>query len=233
MRETDRIIDAYARRALAARDERYSPQDPANAFLFATRERDLAGLLRRHALMPLAGRRILDAGCGSGGVLRDLVRLGADARLCAGIDLLPDRVASARDGTPEMGIAAGTAAALPYRDGSFDIALQFTLMSSVLDPAMRQAIAAETLRVLRPAGVLVWYDFLWNPGNPDVRGIRLGELRALYPGCRVDAQRVTLAPPLLRLAARVSTRLCRALDAVPAFRSHYLAAVWTPVKAAL
>jgi SAM-dependent methyltransferase len=223
--ETDRIREAYARRGERGADERYSLNGPANAYLFASRERDLASLLRRHRLMPLAGRDILDVGCGNGALLRDLVRLGADAERCVGVDLLTERIDAARDAEPSMRFECADASTLPFADASFDIALQFTLISSVLDTSMRRAIASETMRVLRPGGVLIWYDFLWNPGNRDVRGIRLGELRALYPGCAIDARRVTLAPPLLRICARASPALCRALDAVPPLRSHYLAAV--------
>lgn len=98
-------------------------------------------------------------------------------------------------------------------------------MSSVLDGETRRRIAAETLRILRPGGLLVWYDFIWNPLNRDVRGLRLGEIRALYPGCALDVRRVTLAPPLLRPLARLSMRLCRVVEAVPFLRSHYLIGV--------
>ena len=229
MRETDRIRDAYARRAVRGADERYSLDDPAyryaNRYLFERRERDLIALLRRHALIPLAGRAIIDVGCGNGALLRDLVRLGADADRCHGVDLLPERIEAARERDPRMTLQTGEASSLPYDDASFDIALQFTLLSSVLDDAMRRAIASETLRVLRPGGVLVWYDFVWNPRNRDVRGIGPGELRALYAGCRIDARRVTLAPPITRRLARVSTKLCTALERVPLLRSHLFAAL--------
>jgi ubiquinone/menaquinone biosynthesis C-methylase UbiE len=213
---------------VSGRDDRYSLDDPVNAYLFAQRERDLIALLRRHKLLPLAVRDIIDVGCGNGALLRDLVRLGADAGRCTGVDLLQERVQAAREADARMSISCGDASSLPYADASFDLALQFTLLSSVLDVSMRRAIASETMRVLRPGGMLVYYDFLWNPGNRDVRGLRLGDLEALYPGCHIDAHRVTLAPPLTRVIARISPAVCRALEAVPLLRSHYLAAVIKP-----
>jgi SAM-dependent methyltransferase len=228
MRETERIREAYARRAERGADDRYSLDDPANRYLFQRREHDIVALLKRHALLPLAGRDIIDIGCGNGALLRDFVRLGADANRCHGIDLLPDRIDAAREREPRMTLTAGDASSLPYPDRSFDIALQFTLLSSVLDAEMRRAIASETMRVLRPRGVLIWYDFIWNPGNRDVKGIGLAELRRLYPACSVDARRATLAPPITRRLAGVSPALCRALEAVPLLRSHYLAAVRKP-----
>ena len=228
MSETDRVRDAYARRAERGADERYSLDDPANRYLFARRERDLIALLRRHVLLPLAGRDIIDVGCGNGALLRDLVRLGADPERCHGIDLLPDRIETARDSDPRMTLEPGDGSALPYPDASFDIALQFTLLSSILDASMRRAIATATMRVLRPGGVLIWYDFIWNPGNSDVRGIGVSELRRLYPNAHIDARRATLAPPITRRLARISPALCRALEALPLLRSHYLVAVRKP-----
>jgi SAM-dependent methyltransferase len=225
MRETERIREAYARRAARGADERYGLEDPANRFLFERRERALIALFHRHHLLPLAGRDIIDVGCGNGALLRDLVRFGADAERCHGIDLLPERIEGARGADGRMTLRTGDASALPYADASFDIGLQFTLLSSVLDGGMRRAIASETLRVLRPGGVLICYDFTWNPGNRDTRGIRLGELRRLYAGCVVDARRVTLAPPIARRLAGLSPRLCGALETLPFLRSHLLAAV--------
>lgn len=185
----------------------------------------MLALLQRRGLLPLADKRILDVGCGNGEVLRDFVRYGASPRLVAGLDLLPERVISAAPRTPSIACAVGDATALPFSEATFDIALQFTLLSSVLNDETRRRIAVETLRVLRPGGTVIWYDFIWNPGNRDVRGIGLPEVRALYPNSELDASRVTLAPPISRRVARVSATLCRPLEAIPWLRSHWLIAI--------
>jgi SAM-dependent methyltransferase len=228
--EAQRVRAAYARRAEQGADDRYALTDPANLYLFQRRERALAELLRRHRLLPLAGRRILDAGCGNGALLRDLQRLGARTSDLAGIDLLAERVAAARSANPAIAVAQGDATRLPYRDGSFDMALLFTVVSSILDQGVRRAVAAETMRVLRPGGVIIWYDFTWNPRNRDTRGVRLSELRTLFEGCDVDARRITLAPPIGRLVAPRSFMLAAALESIPLLRTHYLAAVTKPLR---
>ena len=225
MSEADRIKDAYARRAKAGADDRYSLDDPANRYLFERRARDVQALLRRQRKGPLAGKDIVDIGCGNGAVLREFVTWGAEPRRCSGIDLLPERVEAARARSPQMAITAGDASALPWNDASFDVALQFTLLSSVLDATMRQSIARETLRVLRPAGLLIVYDFTWNPLNRDVLGLNAKALRGLYAGYSVDGRRVTLAPPITRRLAHFSPSACAALERLPFLRSHVLAAV--------
>ncbi|HVY91601.1 MAG TPA: methyltransferase domain-containing protein, partial [Bryobacteraceae bacterium] len=117
------------------------------------------------------------------------------------------------------------ASTLPWPDASFDLACQFTAFSSVLQPAMKLAMAAEMLRVLRPGGAVLWYDLrLNNPRNPAVRAIPLEEIAALFPGCPIDAERQTLAPPLARAVVPHSEALASFLEGIPALRSHNL--VW-------
>ena len=50
---------------------------------------------------------------------------------------------------------------------------QATVFSSTLDRRMRQNIAREMLRVLKPEGIVLWYDYhVNNSRNPDVRGVK-------------------------------------------------------------
>src|SRR5947208_4432747 len=98
--EADRARDAYARRAELGLDARYDYWQPANLFIYQSRERALLSALRDAGLLPLAGRWVLDVGCGDGAVLRDLLRYGAKAEDLSGLDLLPERVERARALTP-------------------------------------------------------------------------------------------------------------------------------------
>ena len=82
------------------------------------------------------------------------------------------------------------------------------------------------LRVLKPAGAIIWYDFrVDNPRNPNVRGIGAREIRSLFPGCAVRLSRVTLAPPIARAFVRLSWPLALMLESVPFLRTHYLALI--------
>ncbi len=226
-REAERVRAAYARRAKLGLDNRYAYWEPANLFTYQSRERALLKALRAASMLPLAGRRILDAGCGDGAVLRDLLRYGAVAGDLHGIDLLPDRVERARELTPGAHIEAGDVQQMPYEDASFDLVLGFTLLSSVTDPAARSRVVAEMLRVAKPGGLIVIYDFWLNPFNRDVKALRRDDLRAAFAGREIDFYGTTLAPPLSRILTKapggwVASTL---LEVIPFLRTHYVAAI--------
>lgn len=223
--ELDRIRAEYARRDRdpAVRD-RYSPFRPDALFAAQTRERAVLRLLGQAGYEPLDRVSVLDVGCGEGGVLADLIRWGADpARLC-GCDLLPGRVGAARRVLPAATrLAVADGGALPYPAASFDLVLQFTMLTSVLDDPLRQRIAAEMWRVLRPDGAILSYDFRFRrPDNPAVQAIQPRELCALFPQGACQTRRVTLAPPIARALARWSWLACELLAWVPWLRTHDL-----------
>jgi ubiquinone/menaquinone biosynthesis C-methylase UbiE len=224
MAELDRIRAEYARRARDPHLEgRYSPFRPDVQLALQMRERATLEVLRRAGFEPLAGLDILDMGCGEGQVLLDLLRWGADAEHLHGCDLLPGRLAAARRRLPAAtALAVANGGALPYPAARFDLVLQFTVFTSVLDATLRQEIAAEMWRVLRPGGAVLWYDFRFQGRNPAVSAIHPRQVRALFPRGRFISRRVTLAPPLARPLARWSRPAAELLACIPWLRSHDL-----------
>jgi SAM-dependent methyltransferase len=224
--EAGRIRDVYARRAEQGMDARYAYWEPANLFIYQYRERALLSALRAANMLPLTGRRVLDAGCGDGGVLRDLLRYGAAESDLRGVDLLTDRVAQAQAALPQADIEQGDVRALRFADASFDLVLAFTLFSSILDDGIRRRVAAELMRVTRPNGRILVYDFHVNPTNPDVRPLRRADVRWLFPG-QVVFRGTTLAPPLTRALVNLpgGWLACTALEVIPFLRTHFLATV--------
>ncbi|MGE0448382.1 MAG: class I SAM-dependent methyltransferase [Vicinamibacterales bacterium] len=222
--EEARIRDVYGRRGTVRRD---SPVEPGQLFMLQERERKVLALLARRDLGRLEHVRILEVGCGTGQWLRDFVKWGATPERICGVDLLPDRIAQARQLCPAgMVLTVGSAAALDHPDGSFDIVLQSTVFTSVLDGAVRKQIADEMRRVTRPGGFILWYDYHVNsPANPDVRGVDRREIERLFPSCRITLERVTLAPPLARGVAPYSHAACELLNLIPLLRTHYLGAI--------
>ncbi len=225
--EARAVAERYARRGAA---DRYDPRRPEVWQERQARQRALLALLARHRPGPLAALDLLEIGCGHGDNLLELVKLGFDpARLVAN-ELLPARAAAARARLPAaIALHAGDALQLALPDASFDLVLQSTVFSSLLDDAFQQRLAERMWRWLRPGGAVIWYDFTWdNPRNPDVRGVPLARMRALFPGAAIDARRVTLAPPLARAVVRLHPGLWRLLHALPPLRTHVLAWIEKP-----
>jgi ubiquinone/menaquinone biosynthesis C-methylase UbiE len=223
--EAERVRQAYARRARLGLDSRYDYWTPANLFVYQSRERELIRLLARSGLLPLTGRRVLDVGCGDGGVLRDFVRLGASPADLSGVDLLPERIDRARELTPGARFEVADGQALPFADGEFDVVLGFTLLSSVASESARIRIATEMARVCSPGGAIIIYDFWVNPFNREVRPLRRAHVRGLFQGWQCVFASTTLAPPLVRaLAPLPGGRIaCSLLEVLPFLRTHFLA----------
>jgi SAM-dependent methyltransferase len=217
----------YARRAERGLDSRYDYWEPANLFIYQSRERALLSLLRDAGVLPLHGRSVLDAGCGNGAVLLDMLRYGAHPKDLCGIDLLPERVGQAQALLPAARIEAGDVRSLPYDSARFDVVLAFTLLSSVLGEDVRREIATEMVRVTKPGGLIVIYDFWTNPLNRDARPLHREDVRRLFPGRHAGFKGVTLAPPIVRaiIKAPGGHLACSALQMIPFLQTHYLAAV--------
>jgi SAM-dependent methyltransferase len=107
------------------------------------------------------GDHVLDAGCGSGVVTRDVARrLGPQGRV-TGLDPGPGFLAAARELARQAGLAErielreGDVRALPFPDAAFDVALAVTVLSHV--PGGEKAIP-ELARVVRPGGRVAIFD---------------------------------------------------------------------------
>jgi SAM-dependent methyltransferase len=104
----------------------------------------------RALLPPVAGRRVLDAGCGAGRLSAWLVEQGAEV---VGIDASTEMIRLARKRVP--GASFGVAdldEPLDFDDDSFDLAVASLVMHYLRDwvPTLR-----ELRRVLRPNGAFV------------------------------------------------------------------------------
>lgn len=94
------------------------------------------------------GRRVLDAGCGSG---YGAAMLARQARWVTGVDLACEAVEYARSHYRGENLAflQASVTALPFRDASFDLVVSFEVIEHVPD---WQAMLAELRRVLAPSG---------------------------------------------------------------------------------
>jgi SAM-dependent methyltransferase len=119
------------------------------------------------AAEPKSGERVLDLGCGTGIVAREVAsRLGATGRV-TGVDLSSNMLAVARTAAAREGLTIewreGNAEQLPFDDGGFDLVLcQFALMFV----ADKRAAFAEMRRVITRNGrvlITVWQGLDRHP----------------------------------------------------------------------
>jgi ubiquinone/menaquinone biosynthesis C-methylase UbiE len=218
-----RTYDAWETERAA--HETYSLANPAHLFAIQSRQRAVLRMLRRCGALPLADKRVLELGCGAGGVLLEWLGYGVSPSGLHGMDLLGDRLGRARALLPHVDLAVADGRALPYPDRAFDIALSFTVFSSILDQAVCYTVANELLRVVRPGGLILWYDFWTNPVNKQTRGVRPETIRRYFPNSHLSFDRITLAPPLARRLVPMSWSVSMLLEKVRVFNTHYLVAI--------
>lgn len=134
------------------------------------READ-AGLLG-----PVAGRRILEIGCGAAQCGRWLVRQGAEVigLDLSGAQLRHSRTLDARTGTP-VPVVQADATDLPFPAASFDLVCSaYGAVPFVADSAL---VMREVARVLRPGGRWVFsvsHPIRWTlPDDPGEAGLRI------------------------------------------------------------
>jgi SAM-dependent methyltransferase len=153
----------------AASRARTFERDPSRLRLSDSDYLDHASWIRpaMAKLGDVAGKRILDFGCGHGMAAVVLARCGA---FVSAFDLSPGYVAEARQRAVAneaiIDFTVGDGHALPYADGSFDAIWGHAILHH-LDIAVA---AREIRRVLRPGGIAVFCE-PWD-GNPLVRWLR-------------------------------------------------------------
>ncbi len=226
MDELERIRSEYDRRA---RDPRYrlwySRFNAADIYLLQERERQVLQLLAEYTDENWSNFHVLEIGSGDGHQLSKFVAYGLGGKNLTGIELLFERASRAKTRYPHLQFVCGDGAVLPYGTHSFDLVFQFTVFTSILDKEMRRRMAAEMMRVLKPRGLVLWYDYRLNPTNPQTRGIERDEIVALFPNCEYVFRRITLAPPIARKIAPRSWFACAVLSQLPFLKTHYLALI--------
>jgi len=194
--------------------------------------REAAGQFIRDHAPPERPLNILDAGCGTGGML-DLFAKWPDA-VATGADVSADALRFSH-GRGHRRLVGADLMLLPFRSGTFDVATALDVIEHVPDDARA---VQEISRVLRPGGILVAsvpaYQFLWGPHDEALHHRRRyagNEFRSLLEasGLRVERQTYLLSALFpLAAAVRLATRgrkpdeAAAALPRVPEFINRSL-----------
>ncbi|MHB8495433.1 MAG: class I SAM-dependent methyltransferase [Casimicrobiaceae bacterium] len=123
------------------------------------------------SLVPLAGQRIIELGCGAAKLARSLVERHPDTCV-TGLEV-DERQHAKNIAAPQDGLrfVAGGAEAIPFPDASFDLALMLKSLHHVPQALLGQALG-EVARVLRLGGHLY--------ASEPVYGGALNEVVRLY-----------------------------------------------------
>jgi demethylmenaquinone methyltransferase/2-methoxy-6-polyprenyl-1,4-benzoquinol methylase/phosphoethanolamine N-methyltransferase len=117
------------------------------------------------------GEKVLDVGCGTGGVtIPAKLRVGKTGDV-KGIDPAPEMIAVARRKASRAGLEidfrVGVIESLPFTDGTFD-AVTSSLMMHHLPEHLQVEGLAEIRRVLKPGGRILIADMI-RPGNSFIK----------------------------------------------------------------
>jgi ubiquinone/menaquinone biosynthesis C-methylase UbiE len=158
----------------------------------------------RALLDPLSKRpieRVLDAGCGTGGMLTFLTRY-AEGRNLVGIDYSDTALSFCSQRQPRQ-LARASVSELPFANETFDLVTSFDVLQHVDDGADARAIA-EFHRVLRPNGIVFVrvcaYQWLRSAHDDSIavqRRYSLPELSDLMVGAGFHISRATYANTIL------------------------------------
>lgn len=140
--------------------------------------------------------RVLEIGCGAGGMLPGLARYGT----IHGLDVAHDYVHYCKERGFER-VVTGSGYALPFPDGCFDLIALFDTIEHIPDD---DRAMAETLRVLRPGGrVMVSvpaYQWLYSQNDKIAHHFRRytsGRLRRVFEGAGLTVEKLSYFNMLL------------------------------------
>ena len=113
----------------------------------------------------LAGKAVLDLGCGTGGITRFLAENYRPATI-VGVDVEPGviaRAAAQAGGVPGLSYRTVAPGPLPFAAGAFDLVFSKDAMVHIAD---KDALFADLYRVLRPGGMLAASDWMSGHDGP-------------------------------------------------------------------
>ena len=229
MSELDDIHARYSRRKNIQKNI-YSPLSFSVLMSQQELERELVRLITVADLQPVEEKSVLEVGCGAGGNLLQLIKLGFNPEHLVGNDLLDCRVSKARSRLPASTlILQGDACGLDLSAHSFDIVMQATVFSSILDNVFQEELANRMWEITKPGGGILWYDFIMNnPRNKDVRGVPVSRIQELFPSGTMTVRKLTLAPPISRLVTKIHPSLYTFFNLLPILRTHVLCWIKKP-----
>lgn len=218
-KEEQRIIDYYQWRKKNITT--WNQLTPLTLLMLQSRERKMIQYLNTTDL-DLSQIQLLDIGCGNGNEMRRFVSYGANPSNCFGIDLVPERITEAKQISPNMNFICQNAQKTNFENCQFDLITQFTCFSSILDPTMKENIAKEMHRILKPGGYILWYDMGEKLVREHYRGISTSEIKQLFPNYRFTFEKITLNMRLSKILIAIHPLLAGLLESLKWWNQNYI-----------
>lgn len=223
MDEIEEIKRRYKRRETKVKGEISFGELLFNFYLTCERELKYFQILHNNFGDLSENIKILEVGAGTGYNLHFFNRIGIPWTNIWANELLEERTEILKSNFPLVNIISGDAMEIEINE-KFDVVLQSTVFTSILDLQYRINLANKIYNLLKPKGILLWYDFIYdNPWNKDVKGIGKRDIKKLFPQAkRIEFNRVTLAPPIGR---RVKKCYNLVNFLAPFLRTHLIAVI--------
>jgi len=162
---------------------------------------------------------LLEIGAGNGTNAFMFESMGIKLSNISFNELLTERIKAIKENFPKNDIYEGDATKIEVPK-KFDIIYQSTVFTSILNDTDRRNLADKMWSMLKPGGIILWYDFIYNnPQNPDVKKVSISEVKQLFgKASNSIINRITLAPPIGRKVGKFYK-----LFNIVLLRSHILA----------
>jgi len=194
-----------------------------NWFIQNERELRYAKILQQYFGHDLSEIKFMEIGAGAGDNIFFFARRGINWNNIWANELLTDRFDILKTKFTNCNLLEGDASTLAFKN-EFDIVFQSTVFTSVLDNDLKQKLADKMLDMVKPEGIILWYDFMFdNPRNKHVKGITKTEIKKLFAKAKnIQFYKVTLAPPISRRFYRIYNLLNTLF---PFLRTHIIAVI--------
>lgn len=133
--------------------------------------------------LDVTSARTLEVGAGYGDGLRPLLLAGFLPSNLTGVDLMEERLVTARERLPGMNFVHADAADMRDTfpdDAKFDLVIEQFCFCHIPHKDVKRRIAAEMLRVVRPGGFVLIHDWRLNALSRGIHGVSQSYIHDLF-----------------------------------------------------
>jgi len=168
--------------------------------------------------------KLLEIGAGNGTNAFLFEEIGLKLVNISFNELIGERMENIKNGFPNNKLYEGDATHVQFPE-KYDIVFQSTVFTSILNDDNRLTLAKKMWDVLKPSGIILWYDFIYNnPKNINVKKVDIKTVKKLFPySIKTKIIKTTFAPT-------IGKRVCKLYNLfnLSFLRSHILVVFQKP-----